>query len=58
LLLAVLFLLPHGLVSLPRRIVQLVNGIRHRGRWTVIGPPGGDTARGTAAEPESPQQTQ
>jgi branched-chain amino acid transport system permease protein len=58
LLLVVLFLLPHGLVSLPRRIVQLVNGIRRRGRSAVIDPPGGDTARITAAAPESQEQSQ
>ena len=58
LLLAVLFLLPQGLVSLPRRIVRLVNGIRRRGRSTLIDPPGGGTARGTAAEPESQEQSQ
>lgn len=59
LLLAVLFLLPQGLVSLPRRIVRLVNGIRRRrGRSTLIDPPGGSTARGTAAEPEPQEQSQ
>lgn len=58
LLLAVLFVLPHGLVSLPRRIVQLVNGIRRRGRSTVKDSPDSDTARGTAAEPEPQKQSQ
>jgi branched-chain amino acid transport system permease protein len=63
-LLAVLFVLPQGLVSLPRRIVQLASGSRRRaGRSTVNDPPGGTTAPSTTApsttaEPEPHKQSQ
>ena len=42
-LLAVLFLLPHGLVSLPRRVLQLITHLRHRAG------PGGQKDRAPAA---------
>lgn len=57
-LLAVLFVLPHGLVSLPRRIIRLANSRRRGGRSTVNDPPGGSTAPGTTAAPEPHKQSQ
>ena len=49
-LLAVLFLLPGGLVSLPRRIVQLTSGAKRRGGSTPANqtPTGGTAPDGTA----------
>ncbi|THG29943.1 branched-chain amino acid ABC transporter permease [Naasia lichenicola] len=58
-LLLVLFLLPGGLVSLPRRIAQLVRGGRGgspRSRAAADRPPTGDTAPRTTAAPEAEKQ--
>ena len=57
-LLAVLFLLPNGLVSLPRRIAQVIRRARQRGnRSAPSNRPGGDTASRSKHEPEPEKQS-
>lgn len=55
-LLAVLFLLPHGLVSLPRRVSQLIKrSKRSLGRPTEDSSPQNSTAQAAIDIPESPK---
>ncbi len=58
-LLLVLFVLPGGLVSLPRRIAQLIRGRRGgsaRSRPAADRPPTGDTAPRTTAASDAEKQ--
>lgn len=55
-LLVILFLLPQGLVSLPRRIADLANRRRRRRGRPIAGDPPGGIAGRTTADPEPKKQ--